>query len=196
MGRMLPFGIPNSSIRRFLLRRLDGAILSTLRQVETGVCDSGTGGRQRLDIMIKNANPSQALIAALPQALRLLRERAGYSSLRPAAQAITEKTGHKIGPATLSEWDRGTLPVVDSLVHFLIGLGYDFTHLQRALEEVATAAEDPTLVLVERLRDDPELCRTLRDFLAKTVTDSDQARGPTSEIFTALDRLGGIEDFE
>ncbi len=84
----------------------------------------------------QRSNSQRTLTAALPRALKLLRERAGYASLRPAAQAIGEKTGHSISPATLSEWERGTMPVVDSLICFLSGLGYDFRHLQAALEEV------------------------------------------------------------
>ena len=49
------------------------------------------------------------------------------------------------------------MPVVDSLICFLSGLGYDFRHLQAALEEVMAVQDDPAVQLAGRLRSDPAL---------------------------------------
>lgn len=136
------------------------------------------------------SDETKRLLAAFPKALRLLRERAGYASLRPAAQAIEEKTGHKIGAATLSEWDRGTLPVVDSLVYFLVGLGYDFTSLQRALEEVIDEGGDPTAELVKRLRDDAEVRKRLEEMIRMTTAAPDQPGEALNEVLRMLEEMG------
>ncbi len=141
--------------------------------------------------MYRRTGSIEDLTAALPRALRLLRERAGYASLRPAAQAIAEKTGHSISPATLSEWERGTMPVADSLICFLSGLGYDFRHLQATLEEVMAVQDDPAAQLAGRLRKDPALRQRLRTLIGATSADPDQPGDAVAGILDDLDRLDG-----
>lgn len=145
--------------------------------------------------MKERADLAQALAAAIPQALRLLRERAGHTSLRPAAQAIKERTGHGIGRATLSEWERGTKPVIDSLIYFLVGLGYDFTHFQSAIDEVMRQEDDPATTLADRLRGDAELRDRLHGLLEKTSAESEPV-AQFLDYLKALDDRGDDQDSE
>ncbi|MEM8960013.1 MAG: helix-turn-helix transcriptional regulator [Acidobacteriota bacterium] len=96
-------------------------------------------------MIYKDSKHADDLLGALPHALRILRERAGYRSLRPAAERIRSRTGASLSKATLSEWERGTRPVTDSLIFFLIGLGYDFCDLQQALDEQARTVQSSSL---------------------------------------------------
>lgn len=140
--------------------------------------------------MNERADLAQALTAAIPEALRLLRERAGYPTLRPAVQAIRRRTGYGIGRATLSAWERGTLPRFDLLIHFLIGLGYDLTHLQSALEEVVRHAQDPSATIDTCLRADPEL----RVWLRRAISESSIAeRERAEQVIECLDRIDDLE---
>lgn len=143
----------------------------------------------------KARNLARDLTAAIPQALKQLREQAGYRSLRPAARAIEERTGHSLSPATLSEWERGTKPVSDSLVYFLVGLGYDFRDFQGALEDIVEKTKaDPATELVKRLQEDPGLRDRLRDLLRKTSADPEKPGEGAEEILEILDTMEDFED--
>ena len=106
-----------------------------------------------------------AVLDALPTALYRLRTRAGYTTLRPAAEAIRKATGQTVSRATLSNWERGTMPRADQLLYFLLGLGYSFRDLQGAIDEALAEDSDPALVIADRLRHDPGTRSRLRAFL-------------------------------
>lgn len=131
---------------------------------------------------------ARAIVAALPVALRRLRLRAGYSSLRPAAEAIEVATGQTVSRATLSKWECGTCPRADHLVYFLSGLGFTFGDLQEAIDEAIAEEEDPAMAIIEQLRRDPYIRSRLRTFL-----ESEPGSIAAADILEYLEELDNLE---
>ena len=134
---------------------------------------------------------------AIPLALKRLRDRAGHKSLRPAVEAIQQATGHSVSRAAISNWERGTMPQIDSVLFFLFGLGFTFRDFQDALEEAldemqaagAKDDEDPAAALLARLRKDPALRVQVREMIAADTADKDHT-AETRNLLAYLDGLG------
>ncbi|HEX9736042.1 MAG TPA: helix-turn-helix transcriptional regulator [Thermoanaerobaculia bacterium] len=135
---------------------------------------------------MRSTPPARAIVAALPVALRRLRLRAGYPSLRPAAEAIAHATGQTVSRATLSKWEYGTCPRADHLVTFLAGLGFTFRDLQDAIEETMVEEDDPAAAALEQLRRDPGLRGRLRTFL-----ENEPGSIAAADILDYLDEIEG-----
>jgi len=139
---------------------------------------------------------AKLLARAIPLALRRLRDRAGHKSLRPAVEAIQRATGHSVSRAAISNWERGTMPQIDSVLFFLFGLGFTFRDFQDALEEALdemTEAstrddEDPAAALLARLRKDRDLRDQVRDMIA--VGAGEDQTVETRDLLAYLDGLG------
>ncbi|RMH17469.1 MAG: hypothetical protein D6696_15650 [Acidobacteria bacterium] len=127
----------------------------------------------------------------------MLRYRAGYPTLRPAARAIEKRTGHHLGSSTISAWEgtkgsKGTtLPRLDYLIIFLVGLGYDFTHLQGTIEEVLEQMEDPSAGFAACLRIDPDLRATVRKALLELPAVK---RKRAKDAIAYLDRMDDVKN--
>ena len=78
----------------------------------------------------------------LPTALRRLRLRAGHKTQRSALRAIRGKTGVRITPSRMSNWEMGrSEPTLRSLLAFLNGLDLTLVDLQQELERAAGEAD-------------------------------------------------------
>ena len=86
----------------------------------------------------------QTTIRDLPLALRRLRLKAGHKTHSGALREIRRKTGVKITPTRMSDWERGrSVPSLRSILAFLTAFGYDFETLQREIETVAAETPAP-----------------------------------------------------
>lgn len=131
------------------------------------------------------------LARAIPLAFKRLRDKAGYGSLRPAAEAIEKSTGQSVSRAAISKWESGTMPQIDSALFFLLGLGFTFRDFQDELEDVLLDLQadetDPATGFVARLRASPELRRAMRE-----IIETSSAKTPeptTAELLGLLSQL-------
>ncbi|HEX9736044.1 MAG TPA: hypothetical protein VGG06_29120 [Thermoanaerobaculia bacterium] len=138
------------------------------------------------------------LARAIPVALKRLRDKAGFRSLRPAAEAIEKATGQSVSRAAISKWESGTMPQLDSALYFLLGLGFTFRDLQDALEEVLRDLEaednDPAAGFLAKLRASPQFRQNLRAIIETTSAASPEPT--TAELLGLLAQLDTEQEAE
>ena len=126
---------------------------------------------------------------AVSTALRRLRLKAGYESLRATEEAVRTATGETVSRSAISKWERGAAaPGIDITIVYLRGLGFSLFDLQHEIETILRQEknDDPATIIAAQLESNPATRASLRAFLAK---DPDAA-----DLLTQLDQLDSATD--